>query len=99
MDLSTQRQHRTALLIDADSLSGAYSERVERLLQSLNGPNIKVDVYAVKPGAAVPTGGVVKIKSLSEIGVGGAVSTVTDADLQAAAKAAGYVQVLFTKPA
>lgn len=40
------KNHRTALVIDfAVDPTAEYQERVNRLLESLNGPNIKVDIY------------------------------------------------------
>jgi len=93
----SNREHRTALFIDADALSGDYQERVERLLQSLNGPNIKVDLFSVSAPAS--TGGVVKIKSLADVTSSVAGGKATDAELSQAAKEAGYTQVLFTHPA
>lgn len=53
------RSHRTALVIDYSDPSEPpdYRERVGRLLESLNGVNIKVDVYSYYgPAESKPTG-------------------------------------------
>src|SRR5689334_7012030 len=48
------KSHRTALVIDGDSLSSeVYAERAGRLLQSLNGSNIKTDVFVARNGEIV----------------------------------------------
>jgi len=61
MSFSSQgvvRKHRTALFIDGPSYDagGAYQERTERLLQSVNGSNIKVDVFRVSGSSITPWG-------------------------------------------
>lgn len=51
-NLPTSRKHRTALVIDTrNGVDSAFRERYKRLLQSVNGPNIKVDVYTLRPNA------------------------------------------------
>ena len=43
-----KKTHRTALVIDArKGFAGSFKERAERLLQSVNGSNIKVDVFHI----------------------------------------------------
>lgn len=91
------RSHRTALFIDADALvDSVYAERVARLLQSLNGQNIKTDLFKVAAGNGA---GVVRISSLDDAGHNGEVVKPSDAELSAWAEDQGYVQVLFSKPA
>ncbi len=95
--INSTRSHRTALFIDGDALDGEYKERVQRLLQSLNGPNIKTDLFTVSAGNG--NGGVVRIKSLDVSASAAPSSKASDAELTAWAKDQGYVQVLFSKPA
>lgn len=42
------KSHQTALVVDGEEFAkgGRFNERIRRLLQSLNGQNIKVDVFA-----------------------------------------------------
>lgn len=99
VSIPNDRSHRTALFIDADALvDGTYKERVARLLQSLNGANIKTDIFSVSGGAPV-NGGVKRIGSLAEVAPNGATVKPTDAELSQWAKDQGYVQVLTSKPA
>ena len=92
------RSHRTALFIDADALvDPTYSERVNRLLQSLNGPNIKTDLFSVASGNGAS--GVVRISSLADVAPNGPVAKATDAELHEWASVQGYDQVLFSKSA
>lgn len=82
------KNHRTCLIIDASSgFTGEYKERVERLLQSLNGPNIKTDIYHTTDGVNLVEGQPSAV----------AAAPVT-ASAEAAAKALGYAQVLVSKP-
>lgn len=95
VSIQSTRSHRTALFIDGDALdNGTYRERVERLLQSLNGPNIKTDLFTVAAGNG--NGGVVRISSLADVSVNGH-AKATDEELVSWAEAAGYDQVLFSK--
>lgn len=93
------RSHRTALFVDARDLDGEFEERTNRLLQSLNGNNIKVDVFAVRGGS--PASGVVRVSgspgSLSDSVAGP--SSFSGSDLSAWAGERGYVQVLLSVPA
>lgn len=95
---NTGRQHRTALFVDARDLS-KFEERANRLLQSLNGQNIKVDVFSVRPGNG--NGGVVRVTgSPGSLAVD--FDSVVDFDaseLSAWAKSKGYEMVLFAAPA
>lgn len=51
-NLPTSRDHRTALVIDVrNGASPQFKERYNRLLQSVNGPNIKVDVFTLRGNA------------------------------------------------
>ncbi len=48
-NLPTGREHRTCLVIDVrNGITSEFRERYQRLLQSVNGPNIKVDVYTLR---------------------------------------------------
>ncbi len=48
-NLPTSRDHRTALVIDIrNGITPEFRERYRRLLQSVNGENIKVDVYTLR---------------------------------------------------
>jgi hypothetical protein len=92
MDVLTTKSHRTALVIE----EGTHAERTRRLLESLNGANIKVDVY--RP--AVTTSSV--IKRVDNAGNGSADSFdggSPEFDVESIhkeLKAAGYAQVLFS---
>jgi len=46
------RKHRTVLFVDGDSFDkgNPYAERTQRLAQSVNGANIKVDIVTVRNG-------------------------------------------------
>lgn len=95
------RDHRTALFIDvgeeARSTDGFLSDRVRRLLESVNGSNIKVDVYKV---ASSGEAGVVRVASIDEI-----LDTAVDvgefpaSELSSWAAERGYTQVLISLPA
>ena len=81
--------HRTALLIDASKgFDGEYQERVQRLLQSVNGSNIKVDVFHTVDGKTLVPGAP----------TGTSAVTTDDVPAKAALKAKGYVQVLTAEP-
>lgn len=55
-NLPTSRNHRTALVIDTrNGVDSKFKERYNRLLQSVNGTNIKVDIFTLR-GNAVATG-------------------------------------------
>lgn len=85
------RSHRTALVVDGERYDqgGAYTERTQRLLQSLNGDNIKVDVFAFRNGVVerTPNDTVVVDKPV-------AFPTPTSADVKAALIEQGYEMVL-----
>ena len=63
MHVNIQKNHRTILFIDARDPSGEFEERANRLIASLNGQNIKVDVHAVTNGGAS-----VSVYPVSQIG-------------------------------
>lgn len=90
---ATVATHRTALVIDASNPSSSFKERVNRLLQSLNGPNIKVDVYTYGPKtSSAVTAGPPSWES----------SSVESSDFPSAVQevaSKGYVQVLTSQPA
>ena len=81
------KQHRTALVIDVTKgFDGDFKERVNRLLQSVNGQNIKVDIFHfdgsnVKPGAPPTPAG-----------------TTSTVDIDAWAASQGYDQLVISKP-
>lgn len=87
---SVSKTHRTALVIDVSKAAQAapdFKERVDRLLQSVNGSNIKCDVYnfdgvTLRPG--VPAEGVT--------------SDGAETSLEAWANEAGYTQLLISRP-
>lgn len=51
--LPNSKEHRTALVIDIRSgVTADFRNRYQRLLESLNGNNIKVDVHTLRGNAA-----------------------------------------------
>lgn len=82
------RHHRTALFVDAAQRASnkEYRERSDRLIQSVNGSNIKVDVFEVDGNVVRPLGTTPQATPSSE------------ADVQAWAKSQGYTQVLVSTP-
>lgn len=47
--LPSHREHRTALVIDIrNGVSADFENRYKRLLESVNGDNIKVDVFTLR---------------------------------------------------
>lgn len=85
------REHQTVLFVDAQQRANSdkYRERSDRLIQSLNGDNIKVDIFEVDGLTIRPLG---MADSPSE-------ATTTDDDLRAWAAGIGYSQVLVSMPA
>lgn len=83
--MSINKNHRTALFINvaADS-SSDFRERSARLVESVNGSNIKVDVYSVDPFGNITNGLVFPSAQPEAVAV----------DVQSLATAAGYTQVL-----
>lgn len=97
MHIDSNRSHRTALFVDTRAVSDEFEQRSNRLLQSLNGDNIKVDVFSV---TGTNGGGVVRVSG--QPGSLAVASDPTDLDaseLSAWARDQGYVQVLFSVPA
>lgn len=95
------KQHRTALVIDfSDTPTGSYNERVNRLLESLNGPNIKVDIYTWYNGAtsfvSKPSGLVAGPPTGEASSYSTAVKPFETVVAEVASK--GYVQVLTSRP-
>lgn len=97
---NSTRKHRTALFIDAVSpANGAFQERVNRLLQSVNGSGIKTDIHVVSPGSGASVQTVTQYADSVDLA-----STSADAELdvdalKAWAKGQGYDQVLISVPA
>lgn len=85
------RKHRTALFVDAQKRAkdAGYKERSDRLIQSLNGDNIKVDIFEVDGLTIRPFGTTPKEST----------NTPTDADLRSWAAKTGYEQVLVSMSA
>lgn len=60
-NLPSGRDHRTALVIDArNGITPEFRERYRRLLQSVNGENIKIDVYTLRGNASADGPGLVR---------------------------------------
>ena len=83
---SINRKHRTALVVDIrDGVDNEFRERVARLQQSVNGDNIKADLYTLSDAGLQPG-----INLDHNAGV-----PASDIDVELAN--AGYVQVLHTR--
>lgn len=102
---SVTRAHRTALIVDvtdADSAKSDYEERVERLFQSVNGPNIKVDIFTFdgRGVVAAPGGGGLRPgKPTFGSPTPAAAGALSLADAQDWARGLGYTQILVVAPA
>lgn len=96
---STERNHRTALFVDvgdtAQSAPNFIGDRVQRLLQSLNGDGIKTDVFAAR-GSAIQR---VKANTLMLNDLPNNDKLLCIDDMSEWAAAEGYEQVLFSIPA
>ena len=92
--LPTTRSHRTALVIDVrNGVNSQFRERYNRLLQSVNGPNIKVDVFTLR-GNSLATGPALvpgKPEDTSAVDV-----PASPIDLNAWAAGLGYDQLIVT---
>lgn len=87
------KNHRTALLIDASKgFANPFKERVERLLQSVNGTNIKVDVYHLG------VGGNVTLQEGAPSATPAFASATTVEAAEAQLRSQGYDQILVSKP-
>lgn len=101
---SATRSHRTALVIDArKGFTGKFKERTNRLLESVNGNNIKVDVYTLEGGDAITGVSVPATLTLhpGKPGEGVASSTAsgsTDDALEAWANGLGYDMLVVARP-
>lgn len=83
------REHRTALVVDVSKPAKSdFTERVNRLRQSLNGPNIKVDVYTFD--------GVTLRQGWPDEASGG--TPPSAADFESFAAGLGYTQLLVDSP-
>lgn len=89
MSLPASRSHRTALFVNVsvDSSFG-FRNRTARLLESLNGTNIKVDIYSVDPQGRISVG----LNFPTE-------APDVNVDLVALATEAGYTQALISTQA
>lgn len=92
MGLPTSRTHRTAVVIDVRAgVTNTFKERYERLLQSVGGSNIKVDVFTLRGNSTGDGPGLVA-------GAPGSASAPeqkpAEIDLKAWAKDVGYDQLL-----
>lgn len=90
------RNHRTVLFVDGPALkaNASYLERVKRLSQSLNGVNIKTDIYTVFP-EKVSMGGIVAGISTSPASTDES-NYFDAARLNALATSKGYTQCLIS---
>lgn len=92
--------HRTALVIDArKGFTGEFAERVGRLLQSLNGGNIKVDIYTLGPVPAVQTTTGFTAGPPNTVTAHTSVSAPSIDDVKGQLRSAGYAQILTSEPA
>lgn len=94
--LPTHREHRTALVIDIRSgVTSDFKERYNRLLQSVNGPNIKTDVFTLRGNVAQTGPGLVsgppELSAAADVPAG-------EIDLAAWAAELGYVQLVVSTP-
>lgn len=82
------KTHRTLLVADGESDNGVYAERINRLRESVNGENIKVDeAVATKHGIVAP----------HEAATAGSVDLVEQfRQALAKAKELGYDQLVFS---
>lgn len=74
-----EKEHRTALVIDQakyDSI-GSYQERINRLLESLNGHNIKTDIYTLRDGA-LHFGKPTTVADVEPVSINGAAESLKD---------------------
>ena len=93
-NLPTVRNHRTALVIDTrNGVDSKFQERYKRLLQSVNGENIKVDIFTLR-GNAAATGPALVPGSPDDSAP--ADVPAADIDLNAWAAGLGYDQLLVT---
>lgn len=85
---TANKQHRTALVIDAakEDVSSTFRERVARLLASLNGNNIKVDVYNLRNGVVTPRSASATLPQSASV----------PGDVVAWGKSQGYDQTIFS---
>lgn len=80
------KNHRTALVVDASNgFEGEFAERVGRLLQSVNGPNVKVDIYTFDGSKLVE-------------GPPSAAKAAASGSIDDLIAPLGYAQVLISKP-
>ena len=84
--MSLNRSHRTALFVEvsADS-SSAFRERSARLVESLNGSNIKVDIYSQDTATGAVSEG---------LNFPAAAAELDSEDVLSLAREAGYIQAL-----
>lgn len=86
------KDHRTALVIDVNEFDDSdYRDRVKRLLQSVNGPNIKTDIFALRNDVLTQVSDFEGIKDV--VGSTTVTSDPTDSVRQWASEA-GYTQVI-----
>lgn len=89
------KNHRTALLIDASKgFTNPFAERVNRLLQSVNGSNIKVDVYHLGAASSVALNDGPPAAAAST----SVASATTLEQAEATLRSQGYDQILVSKP-
>jgi hypothetical protein len=92
------KNHRTILFVDARNPTGKFTERANRLIESLNGANIKVDVHAVTHGSGLKVAPVEQVGDDSYLYDGVANESFDIEALTQLAREYGYDQVLFSIP-
>lgn len=89
------KTHRTALLIDAADSTSTYQERARRLLESLNGSNIKVDVFTTATGGGT---NINRLEDPKQLDVSNADDFFNPSEFHEWASARGYDQILVSLP-
>lgn len=90
--LPTGRSHQTAVVVDVRSgVSSNFQERYNRFLGSLNGKNIKADIFTLRAnsgssGPALVAGAPDSVSAPS--------TPAADIDLEAWAKSLGFTQLV-----
>lgn len=88
------RDHRTALFVDTTDASASFQERANRLIESLNGNQIKTDIFVVTNGG-VTVERVANGSKIANVPASGSFSVVGAREY---AREQGYTQVLVSLP-
>lgn len=92
MGLPTKRNHRTAVVIDVrNGVSAEFKERFGRLLESLNGDNIKADIFTLRGNATQDGPGLVAGSPDTYVAPQ---QPAQEIDLEAWAKEVGFSQLI-----